>query len=140
MIRPAPAPRCPSADALSSQASVRECLRVAERRRVAIRGMSVLSVPKVCCLPKQAGTLTRAAFLVHRLHFAGFTMRWDQDHESSDLIDERGQGGGRMAGGSMLGLLPLLLRFRYGWVIIVLALGYGAVRGLMGGSTQGVAD
>src|SRR5450432_925176 len=72
MIRPAPAPRCPSADALSSQASVRECLRVAERRRVAIRGMSVLSVPKVCCLPKQAGTLTRAAFLVHRLHFAGF--------------------------------------------------------------------
>jgi predicted metalloprotease len=67
-------------------------------------------------------------------------MRWDQDHESSDLIDERGQGGNRMAGGSILGLLPLLLRFRYGWVIIVVVLGVGAVRGLFGGGTQGVAD
>ncbi len=53
-------------------------------------------------------------------------MRYDQDHESPDLIDERGQGNGpRLAGGSgLLGLLPLLLRFKFGWVIIVLVLGY----------------
>jgi uncharacterized protein len=68
-------------------------------------------------------------------------MRWDEDHESSDLIDERGQGGGdRMAGGSLLGLLPLLLRFRYGWVIIVIVLGVGAARGFLGQATHGVAD
>jgi predicted metalloprotease len=68
-------------------------------------------------------------------------MRWDQDHESSDLIDERGrENGSRMAGSSMLGLLPLLLRFRYGWVIIVLVLGAGALRGVLGSSTHGVAD
>jgi len=68
-------------------------------------------------------------------------MRYDQDHESSDLIDERGQSGGpRMAGGAgLLGLLPLLLRFRFGWVIIVLALGYGFVRNFVGGSTRSVA-
>jgi predicted metalloprotease len=68
------------------------------------------------------------------------TMRWDQDHESSDLIDERGRGGNRMAGGSMLGLLPLLLRFRYGWVLIVLVLGYSAWRGVMGGGSRSVAE
>jgi predicted metalloprotease len=67
-------------------------------------------------------------------------MRWDQDHESPNLIDERGRGGTRLAGGSLLGFLPLLLRFRYGWVIIVLVLGFGAVRGLFGGGTQPVAD
>ena len=60
-------------------------------------------------------------------------MRYDQDHESNDLIDERGESGGpRMAGGSMLGLLPLLLRFKYGWVVIVLFVGYSLVRGFVG--------
>ncbi len=66
-------------------------------------------------------------------------MRWDEDHESSDLIDERGQGGA-MQGGSLLGLLPLLLRFRFGWVIIVVVLGLGLARGFFGGNAQRVAD
>jgi len=69
-------------------------------------------------------------------------MRYDQDHESSDLIDERGQSNGpRMAGGSgLIGLIPLLLRFRFGWVIIVLIVGYGFVRNFAGGgSTRSVA-
>lgn len=45
-----------------------------------------------------------------------------------------------MAGAGLLGLLPLLLRFRFGWVIIVLALGYGLFRNFVGGaSTQPVA-
>lgn len=69
-------------------------------------------------------------------------MRYDQDHESSDLIDERGQSGGpRMAGGSgLLGLLPLLLRFRFGWVIIVLVLGYSFIRNFVGGTARSVAS
>lgn len=63
-------------------------------------------------------------------------MRYDEDHESSDLIDERGQDGGpRMAGGSLLGLLPLLLRFKYGWVVIVLFVGYSMLHGLSGGDS-----
>lgn len=67
-------------------------------------------------------------------------MRYDQDHESSDLIDERGQGGPRLAGGSgLLGLLPLLLRFRFGWVIIVVVLGYTFVRNFVGAPTRSVA-
>jgi len=69
-------------------------------------------------------------------------MRYDQDHESPDLIDERGRNNGpRLAGGSgLLGLLPLLLRFRFGWVIIVLVLGYGFVRNFLGGDTRQVAS
>ena len=68
-------------------------------------------------------------------------MRYDQDHESSDLIDERGQGGGgsRMAGSGILGLLPLLLRFRFGWVIIVIVLGLGFARNFFGGGGGGDA-
>lgn len=76
--------------------------------------------------------------LTHHEHGAtvqvAVNMRYDQDHESSDLIDERGQGGGpRMAGAGLLGFLPLLLRFRFGWVIIVLVVGYGFVRNFIGG-------
>ncbi len=63
-------------------------------------------------------------------------MRYDQDHESNDLIDERGQGGGpRMAGGAgLLGLLPLLLRFKYGWVVIVAFVGFTVFRNFSGGA------
>jgi uncharacterized protein len=69
-------------------------------------------------------------------------MRYDEDHESSDLIDERGQGGGgsRMAGGGLLGLLPLLLRFKYGWVVIVLFVGYSMLHGFSGGTGSGVSS
>ena len=38
-----------------------------------------------------------------------------------------------MAGAGILGLLPLLLRFRFGWVIIVAVVGYGLVRNFTGG-------
>jgi predicted metalloprotease len=66
-------------------------------------------------------------------------MRYDQDHESSDLIDERGRSGGggpQMAGSGLLGLLPLLLRFRFGWVIIVLVVGYSLVKNFTGGGAS----
>ncbi len=64
-------------------------------------------------------------------------MRYDEDHESPDLIDERGQGGGsRMAGAGLLGFLPLLLRFKYGWVIILAVVGYGMLHGFSGGGAE----
>jgi predicted metalloprotease len=69
-------------------------------------------------------------------------MRYDRDHESSDLIDERGQGGGqRMAGAGLLGLIPLLLRFRFGWVIVVAIVGYSVFHNFVGGapSTRSLA-
>jgi predicted metalloprotease len=66
-------------------------------------------------------------------------MRYDEDHESSDLIDERGRSGGggggpQLAGSGLLGLLPLLLRFRFGWVIIVLFVGFSLFKNFVGGS------
>ena len=67
-------------------------------------------------------------------------MRFDPDHESPDLVDERGQGALRPAGAGLLGFLPLLLRFRFGWVIILLIGGYGYVSNFMGSKTQGVRD
>jgi predicted metalloprotease len=52
-------------------------------------------------------------------------MRFDEGHESPDLIDRRGEprqaGGG---GGGWFFLISLLLRTRYGWVILLLLGGY----------------
>lgn len=59
-------------------------------------------------------------------------MRWDQGHESDDVIDRRGQGGGPGLAG-MGGLLWLLLRFKYGWVAVLAIVGYVAFRSLSGG-------
>ena len=53
-------------------------------------------------------------------------MRWDPGHESDDVIDRRGERGPGVPGGA--GLLWLLLRFKYGWVIVLLILGYVALR------------
>jgi predicted metalloprotease len=49
-------------------------------------------------------------------------MRWDDSHESPDLIDRRGEGAPMRQGGGfgLLYLIPWLLRFKYGWVVIVL--------------------
>jgi predicted metalloprotease len=53
------------------------------------------------------------------------SMRFDEGHESPDLIDRRGEprqaGGG---GGGWFFLVSLLLRTRYGWVILLLLGGY----------------
>lgn len=65
-------------------------------------------------------------------------MRWDEGHQSPDVIDRRGQGGGG-GGLGLLGFLPLLLRFRGGWVIILLLLGVAAL-GKFGGIFSGSRD
>ncbi|MBF5066122.1 neutral zinc metallopeptidase, partial [Salmonella enterica subsp. enterica serovar Istanbul] len=61
-------------------------------------------------------------------------MKWDEGHESPDVIDRRGEGGGG-GGLGLLGFLPLLFRFRGGWIIALLLLGFALFGGfgLFGG-------
>ncbi|WP_394822557.1 neutral zinc metallopeptidase [Pendulispora albinea] len=72
-------------------------------------------------------------------------MRWDEDHESRDVIDKRGSSddGGGPRGPGLLGLLPLLgplLRSPFGWIILLGIAGYYVVSqlGLFGGPTRAV--
>jgi len=64
-------------------------------------------------------------------------MRWDQGHESPDVIDRRGQGGGGGGLGGILMLLPLLGRSKVGMVVFVVLVGvaiFGARTGMFGGA------
>jgi predicted metalloprotease len=64
-------------------------------------------------------------------------MKWDEGHQSPDVIDRRGQGGGGVGGMGLLGLLPLITRFRGGWIIALLIVGFmaiGGLKGMFGGS------
>jgi uncharacterized protein len=66
-------------------------------------------------------------------------MKWDQGHQSPDVIDRRGQGGGGPGLGGMLGLLPLLTRVRGGWIIALILVGLtlaGGLGGIFGRSTS----
>jgi predicted metalloprotease len=67
-------------------------------------------------------------------------MRWDEEHESPDLIDRRGeepmQGGGSIGG--LLFLLPWLLRSRFGWIVVGGAILFYVGRGLLGGVSAGM--
>jgi len=56
-------------------------------------------------------------------------MRWDEDHESSDLIDRRGDGPAANLGGLMW-LLPMLLRTPLGWVILAGILVFSLFKGV----------
>jgi uncharacterized protein len=76
-------------------------------------------------------------------------MRWNEGHQSPDIIDRRGQGGGGLGGGmGMLALLPLLGRSKFGWLIMAVILvvslagGLGGIFGGGGGedSTQAPAS
>jgi predicted metalloprotease len=72
-------------------------------------------------------------------------MRWDDNHESPDVIDRRGERGPALGGaglGGLLTFLPLLIRSPIGWVVL-LALGAfwffsGGLGG--GGEAQRPAD
>ncbi len=57
-------------------------------------------------------------------------MRWDEGHQSPDLIDKRGERGGGGGLGGMIGFLPLLLRFKGGWIIALLIVGFLAFGGV----------
>jgi predicted metalloprotease len=68
-------------------------------------------------------------------------MRFDEGHESPDLIDRRGEGG--RGGPGLSGIapfLPLLLRSRFGWVIILAFVGYSALKGIGIGGTHQAAQ
>jgi predicted metalloprotease len=62
-------------------------------------------------------------------------MRWDDSHESPDVIDRRDEEPVRAGGdiGGLLFLLPWLLRSRFGWVVIVGAIVFYVGRGLFAG-------
>jgi predicted metalloprotease len=61
-------------------------------------------------------------------------MRWDDGHDSPDVIDRRGEGPRLGGGGGGLGilfyLLPWLLRTPFGWVVLLVAVGYFVFRSL----------
>jgi len=73
-------------------------------------------------------------------------MKWDEGHESPNVIDRRGQGGGGgIAGAGLFALAPLLLRHPAGIVILLLLLGGSALMGIFGRgdrdeNAQGVAE
>ena len=63
-------------------------------------------------------------------------MRWDESHESPDVVDRRGErsgGGGGMSG--LLGALPFLIRSPFGWVVLLVAGGVYLFQG-MGSSSR----
>jgi predicted metalloprotease len=60
-------------------------------------------------------------------------MRYDDGHESPDIIDRRGEGPRAVGGGGaglFFYLLPWLIRTPFGWVVIVLGVGYFIFRSL----------
>lgn len=60
-------------------------------------------------------------------------MRWDEKHESPDVVDRRGQGGGGGAGiGSVLALLPFLGRSKVGMIVVLVVVVLGMFGGLGG--------
>jgi predicted metalloprotease len=70
-------------------------------------------------------------------------MRWDEQHESPDLIDRRGERGGPGGGGLlfvMVRLLPWLIRSPFGWVILLAMLGYAVYQGVTHGLYSGTAQ
>jgi uncharacterized protein len=71
-------------------------------------------------------------------------MRWDEQHESPDLIDRREERAGPSGGGLLflvVRLLPWLIRSPIGWVILLGLLGYAVFQGVTHrGLYSGTAD
>ncbi len=66
-------------------------------------------------------------------------MRWDEGHESPDVIDKRGEGGGPRMGG-FLALLPFLMRSKLGWLVILGGGAYYLFTGVLGGGQRSLHD
>jgi hypothetical protein len=65
-------------------------------------------------------------------------MRWDDSHESPDVVDRRGERvEGGLGGGGLLYLVPWLLRMRYGWIVVLAGVLFFAGRALLGGGLDG---
>jgi predicted metalloprotease len=65
-------------------------------------------------------------------------MRWDESHDSPDVVDRRGDEPARAGGGlgGMLFLLPWLLRTPYGWVVVLGGIVFYVARGLLFGGAD----
>src|ERR1041385_7130509 len=66
-------------------------------------------------------------------------MRWTTGQQSDDVLDRRGE---RMSGGGggLIQLAFLLLRFKYGWVILLLLVGASYISGIFQGGTSSDAS
>ena len=67
-------------------------------------------------------------------------MRWDEEHESPDLIDRRGERQGPGGDGLLflvLRLLPWLIRSPFGWVILLVLVGLAVFQGVTHGLYSG---
>jgi predicted metalloprotease len=64
-------------------------------------------------------------------------MRWNEGHESPDIIDRRGQGAPMGGMGGLLALLPLLGRSRFGWIILGIIVFASVAGGIFGGGGGG---
>lgn len=65
-------------------------------------------------------------------------MRWDESHESPDVVDRRGEGPAQAGGGmgGLLFLLPWLLRTPFGWLIVLGGIVFYVARGFFGADPQ----
>lgn len=62
------------------------------------------------------------------------TMRWDNNYESPDVIDRRGERGPSGGGlGGLLAFAPILLRSPFGWVILLAVGAWWLISGGLGG-------
>lgn len=70
-------------------------------------------------------------------------MRWDEQHESPDLIDRRGEREGPSGGGLLflvLRLFPWLIRSPFGWIVLLALLGFAVFQGVTHGLYSGTAE
>lgn len=69
-------------------------------------------------------------------------MKWDEGHESPDVIDRRGQGGGGGGGigGGLLAFAPMLLRSPIGIVILLVIVGVTIVSRMFGTGGKDAPD
>jgi predicted metalloprotease len=70
-------------------------------------------------------------------------MRWDEQHESPDLIDRRQERAGPSGGGLLflvVRLLPWLVRSPFGWLVLLALLGYAVFQGVTHGFYSGTAE
>jgi len=61
-------------------------------------------------------------------------MRWDESHESRDVVDRRGERSGPGLSG-LIGLLPFLTRSPLGWVVLLIVGGYYLFHAMGGGGS-----
>jgi len=65
-------------------------------------------------------------------------MEWNRNHQSPDVIDRRGQGGGGFAGAGVIGLLFGLIKSKWGWGGVLVLVGVVVAYNFFGGGLRGM--